>query len=363
MLCLAIPVFSLSTHALTEQEKAKTKQIDIKMQEKQARIKKLTEQIYGANVQKVEIDKQLEKTKGKLKEAENNYLLIQKQVKNTSQNIEKAQEKYDTQLKYVKTRLRYMYKHKQSDYLNFLLDANDLNTFILRSNYFNYMAKKDTQILKDLQEKKEEMETLRRVYMQKREEISSVQKKYDDEKTSFQDNRDILEAYRQQMLKDKDTIKKELDALEMESMKIRGILTTQPVRARMGSGRIMWPVPSCTSESSPFGWRIHPVLGTSRFHAGIDIPAAYGSQVLATDNGVVISSGWQGGYGKAVIIDHGGGLASLYGHCSELYVRPGETVQRGQLVSLVGSTGMSTGPHLHFEVRQGGNPVAPDSLM
>ena len=110
---------------------------------------------------------------------------------------------------------------------------------------------------------------------------------------------------------------------------------------------------------SPFGWRIHPILGYRKFHTGIDIAVGYGVPIHSAGAGTVIYATWMGGYGNVIIVDHGDGLSTLYAHQSSLAVGNGARVARGQTVGYVGSTGFSTGPHLHFEVRVNGNPVDP----
>jgi murein DD-endopeptidase MepM/ murein hydrolase activator NlpD len=111
--------------------------------------------------------------------------------------------------------------------------------------------------------------------------------------------------------------------------------------------------------TSYFGYRYHPILHFTRFHAGVDIGAGWGSPIVAAADGQVAAAGWSGGYGREVRIAHGGGITSLYGHMSEIVAQPGSFVRAGQLIGYVGSSGLSTGPHLHFEVRQDGNPVNP----
>jgi murein DD-endopeptidase MepM/ murein hydrolase activator NlpD len=128
-----------------------------------------------------------------------------------------------------------------------------------------------------------------------------------------------------------------------------------------GTGQLLYP--NDGAITSGFGWRRHPILGYSRFHAGIDFGASYGSTIRAADSGTVIFAGWYGGYGYTVVINHGGSIATLYGHTSKLYVREGQTVQQGEAIAAVGSTGLSTGPHLHFEVRKNGEPVDPASYL
>ncbi|HEV2767169.1 MAG TPA: peptidoglycan DD-metalloendopeptidase family protein [Acidimicrobiales bacterium] len=133
---------------------------------------------------------------------------------------------------------------------------------------------------------------------------------------------------------------------------------THPPVTPAGSSTLGWPLASPVVTSG-FGYRIHPIFGTSRLHAGIDLRGSTGTPILAAGEGVVVSAGWRGGYGNTVIIDHGGSLATLYAHQSQIHVRAGATVRRGQAIGAVGSTGQSTGPHLHFEVRVNGTPVDP----
>ena len=127
--------------------------------------------------------------------------------------------------------------------------------------------------------------------------------------------------------------------------------------AAPSTGAMVWPANG--PVTSDFGWRTHPIFGTRRFHAGIDIGAGYGVPIVAAQDGVVVSAGPYGGYGNAVALDHGGGLATFYAHQASVAVSSGESVSQGQVIGYVGSTGYSTGPHLHFEVRVNGSPTDP----
>jgi murein DD-endopeptidase MepM/ murein hydrolase activator NlpD len=128
----------------------------------------------------------------------------------------------------------------------------------------------------------------------------------------------------------------------------------QPQQVSTG---MAWPVNG--HVTSYFGYRYHPILHFTRFHAGIDIGAAWGSPIMAAADGQVVTAGWTGGYGRAVQIAHGGGISTMYGHMSQVVAVPGSYVHAGQLIGYVGSSGLSTGPHLHYEVRRNGTPVNP----
>ncbi|MGH9025342.1 MAG: murein hydrolase activator EnvC family protein [Acidimicrobiia bacterium] len=152
----------------------------------------------------------------------------------------------------------------------------------------------------------------------------------------------------------------ELDELYRTSEEVRELLSGSS-GAPLGTGQFLRPVPGAIV--SGFGPRVHPILGTTRVHTGLDMAAAYGEPIRAADTGVVVMAGWNGGYGNCVIIDHGAGLATLYAHQSELAVTVGQRVTRGEVIGYVGSTGLSTGPHLHFEVRVNGTPVDPTQYL
>ncbi len=135
--------------------------------------------------------------------------------------------------------------------------------------------------------------------------------------------------------------------------------TTVTNTTDLSNSQIAFPTAKGTPITSGFGWRIHPIKGERRFHTGIDFGAAMGTPIYAIANGKVEFAGQRGGYGNAVIVNHGGGKSTLYGHASKIYVREGQQVTRGQMVAAVGSTGMSTAPHLHFEIRVNDKPINP----
>ena len=148
-----------------------------------------------------------------------------------------------------------------------------------------------------------------------------------------------------------------IDALEAESKRLELEILRRQVREGRRPGALAWPVGG--RVTSPFGWRIHPIFGDRRLHTGIDLGSVAGASIHAAGNGTVILAGSWGGYGRTVVIDHGGGLSSLYAHQSSIAVSEGQSVLAGDVIGYIGCTGFCTGPHLHFEVREVGAPVDP----
>jgi murein DD-endopeptidase MepM/ murein hydrolase activator NlpD len=153
-------------------------------------------------------------------------------------------------------------------------------------------------------------------------------------------------------------LKRQSDALE-------ATLKERQVSSGPGSpagGRLAPPIPGARVTST-YGARVHPIYGDVRTHTGIDLSGETGTPIRAAADGIVITASWMGGYGQATVLDHGGPLATLYGHQSQILVRPGQAVSRGQVIGRVGCTGTCTGPHLHYEVRLNGSPVNPTNYL
>ena len=159
------------------------------------------------------------------------------------------------------------------------------------------------------------------------------------------------------MEKSIDALQKKADELEAELKRIASSSTN----SKYTGGTMTWPLPGYYGISSYFGNRLHPVLKVYKMHTGVDIAGAgcNGKNVVAAANGKVITAGWISGYGYTVMIDHGGGIVTLYAHSQKLLVKKGDTVKAGDVIMLVGSTGYATGPHVHFEVRVNGKYVNP----
>lgn len=192
---------------------------------------------------------------------------------------------------------------------------------------------------------------------QQRQELESVVQEVESRKGDVENELAVQRNLLGEIEATIEEFDKELDALEREQGRIEALIRQAQSGDGKAPGILVRPVPG--GITSPFGNRVHPITGMTRLHTGLDMSAGYGQPIQAGAPGVVLLASYFGGYGNTVIIDHGGGMSTLYAHQSELAVNSGASVEAGQVVGYVGSTGFSTGPHLHFEVRLGGSPVNP----
>ncbi len=199
------------------------------------------------------------------------------------------------------------------------------------------------QLLADLEAKRGELEQYRLEVEARRREVAS----------ELETATALLAQVNQEIAE----FEGEITALEKESDEIAAELAAKQTGGSDSPGIIGWPVNA--SVGSGFGYRIHPIFGTKKLHTGIDLNAGAGTPILASESGTVIMARTYGGYGRAVVIDHGGGLSTLYAHQSSIVVSEGQRVARGDVIGYVGCTGYCTGPHLHFETREWGTPVDP----
>lgn len=269
-------------------------------------------------------------------------------------------------------RLRFLQRSPAAQGLGVLLQSQNLSDFISRRQQLKLVYQADQKILARLSTQANLIYQHKTALEQQKNQIALIRQELLAQKADYQTQAQLQSELIQRLNSDRLALEAAQNQLEQDSRNL-AILIQQKVAAAQaktnsrtgiiiqGTGILAFP--SDAPTSSPFGWRIHPILGYRRFHAGLDFAASYGSTIRAADAGIVIFAGWYGGYGRAVIIDHGQGITTLYGHTSELYVDEGQQVKRGQAIAAVGSTGLSTGPHLHFEVRRHGTPINPADYL
>jgi len=358
LLTISVPAIASDIDELRKQQNMLNSQLEnlknsIKQVDKEK--KNVAEEIAELEQKLSEAQKELAATEAKLKET-------QAKLESTMKELKQAEERVEEQKDDLNTRMRTMYKTGPVDYIEVILGASSFSDFLTRLDMVERIIEADKSLLAEFRARKEEV-------AQKKSELEEQQRLIEAQRNSINERRAQIVAYRgdrQRLMAKLEEQKREYerqqDQLERDAENLRRKILAwemQNKKGFFGTGEFRWPVPSSSYVTSDFGWRIHPIYKTRRFHDGIDIAAAMGADVLAADDGEVIFAGSYGGYGNTIIVSHGGGISTQYSHLSKILVGVGKQVIKGDKIGLVGSTGLSTGPHLHFSVIRDGQAVSP----
>ena len=309
-----------------------------------------------------------------IEEYEVEFAKIQTDVNNKATeiaNVEKSlQEKMDEYRKkdeLLKKRVVAMYEAGETTYLDLLTQSSGIVEFL--SNYYliEEIIEYDNQLLENIAREREEIEKTQEKLIKEKEELDVALEKAHETEILLLNTRTMEQTYISKLNDEEKAIREKIEEYKQEQARIEteirnAILWGESNLAiTYSGGPMIWPVGvEGTRITSNFGTRLHPIQGIYKFHSGLDIGnAGYGAPALAAEDGVVTYAGWMGGYGNCVMISHGEGITTLYGHGQTILTEVGAEVKQGDVIMLVGSTGNSTGPHLHFEVRLNGSPVNP----
>ena len=279
-----------------------------------------------------------------------------------------AQEECSRQFDSFKKRARIMYENGPSTYIEILFSSGSFSEFLSGIEIVKNLLDYDNRIL-------EERKAVREEIAKEKAEIEQIKSDQETRKLTLDQMRSTLKTKQEsqsavigQLASREETVRRQVEEQVAEEARIQSLISqavaAQPVSVQSagafsGTGAMQWPCPSTKRLTSRFATRQHPIDGVTKMHNGIDIAGGYGADIIAADSGTVLFSGNSSSYGKYIVISHGGGLTTLYAHCSQLLVSAGASVARGQTIAKVGSTGKSTGPHLHFEVSLNGSRQDP----
>ncbi|MGE0001865.1 MAG: murein hydrolase activator EnvC [Fimbriimonadaceae bacterium] len=319
------------------------------------------EEVWVVAAQMEALDAKLSQAEAKLDDTRDLLDKEKGRQKSLADAIEKTTKQVEEQRRIVALRIRAMYMTGDDQPMAVLLGSRDFSDFAVRQSLLERIAKHDRRAFDEFRRLKAKL-TADKAHQDKVvANVAQLELEQAKAKKEVATARSAKLGLLNKLRRQRTSLERELQAMEDSSDRITAqILAYQQGLTGGGgqfSGRFVSPVNG--RQTSGYGYRVHPISRTRRMHTGVDIAAPTGTPIRAAATGVVISAGWMNGYGNTVVIDHGGGISTLYGHCSRLYVSRGQKVQAGQRVAAVGSTGFSTGPHLHFEKRVNGRPVNP----
>ncbi|MCX7715339.1 MAG: peptidoglycan DD-metalloendopeptidase family protein [Clostridia bacterium] len=299
----------------------------------------------------------------------------QAEIDEKNKQIKELDSQIDKNKDLLKERMKVMYENGNVTYLEMIFEAKGLSDLFTRIAVIRDIVSHDRELIQSYVDAKETIEDAKATVEKEKAEQDEakamlVDKKADIEKKSAERDKiiqtlksqiDELEKFEAESEKYEKQAKEELQRALAEQEAKKKSSSSAP--AKVGNGDFCWPSATSTRVTSKYGYRIHPISNVEKFHSGIDIAAEQGTNVLAAQDGTVVTAGWNNGYGYYITINHGGGVVTLYGHNSKLLVSAGDEVKKGQVIAKVGSTGISTGPHIHFEVIVNGSTQDPEKYF
>ena len=341
-------------------------QKDILNQKDQARgqLNQLTYSADKLKTKMAQLETQIATAQTLLDQKQAAYTQAKTQVISAQKELDQKQKELEDRRVALGKRVKGIYESGQISYVELLFQSSDLSDFVNRMEYFTKLVDNDRELLIDIKSQKEQITQKTRELQSRSDQAAQLKVQAASVSANLDNTKSQQRNALVQNQKDQQAAFDDIDRLESEANalgdKIRKMQAAQAARKGGVSGSVStWPVPGFYEITSPFGWRIHPITGKYKLHTGADIVAPTGAPIHAAGAGVVLIAGWNTAYGNMTIIDNGNGISTLYGHQSALLVTEGQSVQADQVIGKVGSTGWSTGSHLHFEVRVGGNPTDP----
>ena len=385
VLAAGIPIqaSSASTEKVTEDD-ASTKSLQ-EAQDEKAQLEKARKEAQGTiedlkdskgdiESKVTELNQQLIDISARITDLENQLTAKSEDIQETKDELAGAKEREAQQYADMKVRIQFMYENGQTSYLEALLSSRNISEFLNSADYIAQIQSYDRQKLTEYQDTVESIVNLEAQLEQEYTDLEALKSTVESNKATVAAMMRQKESELADISGDIEDAQSDADyyAAEIQAQEelIAAIKRAEAEKAAAGveehpytGGAFRWPCPSSTRVTSDYGTRVSPMSGASSNHKGIDIGASAGADIIAAADGTVTAASYSSAAGNYVMIDHGGGLYTVYMHASSLLVSPGQTVSAGDVIAKVGSTGISTGSHLHFGVSLNGSYVSPWSYL
>mgnify|MGYP004600611903 CR=1 FL=1 len=309
------------------------------------------------------LDESIQTTQDELNSLENEISSKEKEIAEVEEKLDNIVKKYNSQKKLLDARLIAMYETDNTNYLDVVLGSKSISDFISSYYLISELTSYDIDLLevvenqrKQIEEQSAKLNTQKNNLEQEKATQQKKQIALSNTKILRQNYIDKLSAQEQEIQSKIDEYNEQINNIEAE---IKKLALTVSFGEDYRGGAMQWPINGHYTVTSNYGMRTHPITGVYKLHTGVDISATIGDNFTAMADGIVVKAEYNSAYGNMVIIDHGGGVQTLYAHGSQIVAQVGQEVKAGDVILKVGSTGYSTGPHAHFEVRINGNPVNP----
>lgn len=306
------------------------------------------------------LDEEIKNTEKELKDLDQQLSSATLKVAAAERELTEAEKALAERTEVFRTRLKEIYLNGKVNYLEVLMQSTSITDFLVRFDLLKKIAEQDMEILNGIEADRRQVEREKAQLEQQRDEIAGIKAKAEAQQARLEQKKREKAVAIAKLEKYKDKILQDIEEEERTSREIGALIRQLESKSgKYTGGKMAWPLPGYSRITSDYGWRIHPIFKKRSFHYGIDIAAPTGANVVAGEAGKVIFTGWYGAYGNAIVVDHGGGVTTTYSHLSKILVKEGQQVTRGEVIGKVGSTGLSTGPHLDFSVRINGQSVSP----
>ena len=366
---ILLMISSLSFSVFAETLNEKKEDVKSKIEEQNQKLEYVQGEISDAVKEIEEIDDKIKDCESQIEDLKTKLAESKKNMDEVTEKYNKVKAEYDKNEKLFQERMVALYEAGDTTYLDVLLSSASITDFI--SNYYliERLADYDSQLLTKIESQKKELEESKSKIEEEEEKLQELKSNAIKLTTTLKNSRTLQKSKMDKLTEEEKGIQEEINKYKIEEANIENQIKQATndgeYQLQYTGGVMLWPVAKeGTVITSPFGTRNHPIQGVVKLHSGIDIGGAgYGAKVVAAEDGVVSFAGTLGGYGNCVIVNHGGGISTLYGHGQTLLTTVGTNVKKGDIIMEVGSTGNSTGPHLHFEVRVNNIAVNPATYL